>query len=132
MIPRCLICSITEGVGIVGFIGSLLSTMGTLPKYFLEIYIIRYIQWCYIQGNLLSQKKVLVVQSCPTPCKSMDCSPPGSSVHGIFQARILEWLAISFSRGSSWSRDRTRISCTAGRLYHQSHHGSPKNKNYYA
>ena len=40
----------------------------------------------------------------------MDCSPPGSSVHGIFQARILEWVAISFSRGSSQPRDRTRIS----------------------
>ena len=38
-------------------------------------------------------------------------SPPGSSVHGIFQARILEWVAISFSRGSSWSRDRTCITC---------------------
>ena len=37
-----------------------------------------------------------VAQSCPTPCDPMDCSPPGSSVHGIFQARILEWVAISF------------------------------------
>ena len=44
----------------------------------------------------------------------MDCSPPGSSVHGIFQARILEWTAISSSRGSSWHRDGTFISC-AGR-----------------
>ena len=44
---------------------------------------------------------VLVAQSCPTLCNSMDCSLPGSSVHGIFQARILEWVAISFSRGSS-------------------------------
>ena len=47
----------------------------------------------------------------------MDCSPPGSSVHEIFQARILEWGAISFSRGSSQPRDRTRVSCTAGRLF---------------
>ena len=47
----------------------------------------------------------------------MDCSPPGSSVHGILQARILEWVAISFSRGSSQPRDRTQISCIAGRLY---------------
>ena len=45
--------------------------------------------------------EVLVTQSCPTLCNSMDYSPPGSSVHGIFQARILEWVAISFSRGSS-------------------------------
>ena len=41
----------------------------------------------------------------------MDCSPPGSSVHGVSQARILEWVAISFSRGTSWPRDRTRTSC---------------------
>ena len=44
---------------------------------------------------------VLVAQSCPTLCDPMDCNPPGSSVHEIFQARILEWVAISFSRGSS-------------------------------
>ena len=50
-------------------------------------------------------------QSCPTLLNPMDCSPPGSSVHGISRARILEWVAISSSRGSSWLRDRTRISC---------------------
>ena len=44
---------------------------------------------------------VLVAQSCPALCDPMDCSPPGSSVHGILQAEILEWIAISFSRGSS-------------------------------
>ena len=43
----------------------------------------------------------LVTQLCPTFCGPMDCSPPGSSVHGIFQARILEWVVISYSRGSS-------------------------------
>ena len=47
----------------------------------------------------------------------MDCSPPGSSVHGIFQARILEWCAISFSRGSSQPRDQTQVLCTAGRSF---------------
>ena len=47
-----------------------------------------------------SLQKVLVVQSCPTLCDSMDCSPPASSVHGILHTRILEWVAISFSRGS--------------------------------
>ena len=51
--------------------------------------------------NILS---VLVTQSCPTLCHPMDCSPPGSSVHGIFQARILEWVDIPFSRGSSQPR----------------------------
>ena len=46
-------------------------------------------------------------QSCSTLCQTMDCSPPGSSVHGILQARILEWVAISSSRGSRWIRDHT-------------------------
>ena len=53
-----------------------------------------------------SVKSVLVAQSCPTLCNSRDGSPPGSSVHGILQARIMEWVA--FSRGSSWLRDKTR------------------------
>ena len=58
----------------------------------------------------------LVVKSCPTLCDPMDCSPPSSSVHGILQARILEWLAVSFSRGSSQPRDRTHVAyiCQAG------------------
>ena len=47
----------------------------------------------------------LVAQSCPTLCDPMDCTLPGSSVHGISQARLLEWVAISFSRGSSWPRN---------------------------
>ena len=47
----------------------------------------------------------------------MDCSPPGSSIHGIFQARILQWVANAFSRGSSGPRDWTRVSCIAGRLF---------------
>ena len=58
-----------------------------------------------------------VAQSCLTLCNCMDCSLPGSSVHGIFQARILEWVAISFSRRSSPPRDRTRVSCIVDRLF---------------
>ena len=65
---------------------------------------------------------VLVAQSCPALCNPMDCSPPGSSIHGILQARILEWVAIPFSRGSSQPKDQTRVSCISciGRqiLYH--------------
>ena len=61
-------------------------------------------------------------QLCPTFCDPMDCSLPGFSVHGISQARILEWVAISFSRGSSWPRDWTCMSwvLSLGRwiLYH--------------
>ena len=45
----------------------------------------------------------------------IDCSLPGSSIHGIFQAIVLEWVAISCSRGSSWPRDQTQVSCIAGR-----------------
>ena len=55
-----------------------------------------------------------VAQSCLTLCDSMDCGPLGSSVPGIFQARILEWGAISYSRGSSPPRDWTQVSCIAG------------------
>ena len=58
-----------------------------------------------------------VTQSCLTLCDPMDCSPPGSSVHGVFQARILEWGAISFSRGSSQPRDQTWVSYMAGRFF---------------
>ena len=61
--------------------------------------------------------KVLVAQSCLTLCDPMDCSLLGSSVQGILQARILEWVAISFSRGSPQPRDRTLVSYTAGRFF---------------
>ena len=61
----------------------------------------------------------LVAQSCPTLCDPMDCSLPGSSVHGILQARILEWFAISSSRGSSQLRDQTQVFCIGRQiLYH--------------
>ena len=60
---------------------------------------------------------VLVAQSCPTLCNPMDCSLPVSSAHGISLARVLEWVAISFSRGSSRPRDRTWVSCIAGRHF---------------
>ena len=69
------------------------------------------------------------LQSCLMLCDPMDCSPPGSSLHGILRARILEQVAIPFSRGSSQSRDETHISCVSciGRqvLYHWHHPGSP-------
>ena len=58
-----------------------------------------------------------VAQSCLTLCNPMDCSPPGSSIHGIFQARILEWVAISFSRRSSRPRDWTPVSHIIGRRF---------------
>lgn len=60
--------------------------------------------------------KVLVAQLCPPLCNLMDCSLPGSSVHGFLQAGRLEWVAIPFFRGSSRPRDRTGVSCIAGRF----------------
>ena len=70
-------------------------------------------------------------QSCLTLWDPMDSSPPGSSVYGIFQARILEWVAISFSKGSFWPRDRIHISwvsCTGWQIpLPLSHLGSPVN-----
>ena len=56
------------------------------------------------------------LHSCLTLCKPMDCGLPGSSVHVIIQARILEWVAISFSRGPSWPRNQIQVSCIAGRF----------------
>ena len=66
-------------------------------------------------------------RKCLSLCDPVDCGPPGSSVHGILQARILEWVAISFSRGSSRPRDQTLVSCISGIgrqvLYHGHHLG---------
>ena len=61
--------------------------------------------------------KLLLAQSCPTLCDPMDCSPSASSVHGILQARILERVVMTFSRGSFQPRNRTRVSCIAGRFF---------------
>ena len=71
-------------------------------------------------SSLYSQKmkvKVLVTQFCPTLYDTMDCSLPGSSVHGILQARILEWVAMPSSRGSSQPRNRTQGSRIAGGFF---------------
>ena len=79
-----------------------------------------------VQGNITC----VHAQSYPTLCDPLDCSPPGSSGHGILQAGILEPVAISFSRGSSWPRDRTRVSCVScvGRQIKEARtHTSPMN-----
>ena len=60
---------------------------------------------------------MLLAQLYLTLCDPVDCSPPGSSVHGILKARILEWVVISFSRGSSQPRDQTQVSYIAGRFF---------------
>ena len=78
--------------------------------------------WTYVVFSTLTVRRVHVCtksfQSCPTLCDPMDHSLPGSSVHGIFQERIPEWVAISYSRVSPWLRDRTCISCSVGNSYH--------------
>ena len=80
----------------------------------------------YEPNHLLPVRRA---QSCPTRCDPMDRSPPGFSVHGILLARILEWVAVPSSKGSSRPRDRTRVSyvfCTRRRaLYRWCHLGSP-------
>ena len=62
-------------------------------------------------------KRVFVAQLCPTLCDPIDCSLLGSCVHGVLQARVLEWVAMPFSRGSSRLRDRPQVSNTAGRFF---------------
>ena len=89
----------------------------------------------FLKGSLLS---VLItttlcvytkpLQWCPTLCNPVDHSPPGSSVHGILQARLLECVALPFSRGSSWPRGRAYVSChscTAGRFFTAEPLGKP-------
>ena len=72
-----------------------------------------------VSGVKVKESESEVAQSCPTLCNPMDCSLSGSSVHGIFQARVLEWIAISFSRGSSRPRNRTQVSRIAGRHFYR-------------
>ena len=80
-----------------------------LKKEFAYIYI--HIHTCIGRYHVLCCAKLL--QSCLILCDPMDCSSPGFSVHEILQARIPEWVAISSSRASSWSRNRTHISCAS-------------------
>ena len=71
----------------------------------------------FVQIYFLWKRRCLVAQSGLTLCDPMDCSVPGSSDNGVLQARILEWVAIPFSRGSSQPRDETWVSCIAGRFF---------------
>ena len=64
-----------------------------------------------VRGKVIDMCVCQVLHLCLALCDPVDCSPPGSSVHGILQARLLEWVAKPFSRGSSRPRDRTHISC---------------------
>ena len=72
---------------------------------------------CELNAHCLVSSESEVTQSWPTLCDPTDCSLPGSSVHGIFQARVLEWIAISFSRGSSRPRDWSQVSRIVDRRF---------------
>ena len=93
--------------------------IGIIPSFYFSLNIFSYLK--VQMGGLvgIKRKKKLEQNSNKTQtlCDPMDCSPPGSSVYGISQARILEWVAISFSRGSCGSRDQTQVSCIAGRFF---------------
>ena len=78
-----------------------------------------------MHGGSIGRNSYLVAKLCPALCNNMDCSPPGSSVHGILQDRIPEWIAISSATGSSRPRDQTCISCTAGGFFTSEPPGKP-------
>ena len=82
--------------------------------------------------NDINTYKVLVAQLCLTPYNPMDCSLSDSSVHGISQARIPEWVAIPFSKGSSWPRDQTSFLALQVDFYHLSQPGILIHTNYYS
>ena len=95
-------------------------------KYFAYILLLYYFYyWFSISPTRVKTPKAevlcngggLVAKSCLTHCDPMSCSPPGSSVHWVFQARILEWIAISFSKGSSQNKDQNLVSCIAGGFF---------------
>ena len=73
--------------------------------------------WLFSFPTTIYWKKVKVVQSCPILCDPMDCSLPGFCVHGSLQARILKWVAVPFSRGSSQPRGQTHVFRVAGRFF---------------
>ena len=91
---------------------SLLPSPQTTPLFTFFFFL-----YFYTLGKRERKKESEVSQSCLSLCDPMDYSLPHSSVHGIFQARILEWVAISFCRGSSGPRDRTRLSHIVGRCF---------------
>ena len=100
--------------------GCMSNLLHSILAFFSSISLAQYLS--YIENR---KKENEVAQSCLTLCDPMECSLPGFSIHGIFQARILEWVAISFSRGSSWARDWTQVShIVSRRCYSLSHQGS--------
>ena len=83
--------------------GQLVRSAGTK----LDLWLVPEVESGLVGLNSLPVESDAISQSCPTLCNPLDCNSPGSSVHGISQARILDWVAISFSRRSSWARNQT-------------------------
>ena len=99
-----------------GYIASTPVWQETWERFFKQGNVqIRAAKWRAPNGHTEGESEV--TQSCPTLCDPVDCSLSGSSIHGIFQARVLEWIAISLSKGSSQPRNWTRVSCIAGRRF---------------
>ena len=110
----CTVITITQQIGFFFFL-TRNETSLKLDDPSKSIVNLRVSSWCV---HFMKKKvKVLVTQSCPTLCHPVDGSTPGSSVHRLLQARILEWAAILFSGESSRPRDSTSVSCFAGRFF---------------
>ena len=113
----CIFCAnIVFSLNMVAYLPQCLSSLGRLD--FVSTDFIQIGQIMRIKQNISCRVLRAVVlqcsaQSCPTLCYSMHCRPPGSSVYGIVQARIREWVAISSSRGSSRPKDQIQVSCVS-------------------
>ena len=90
---------------------SLISQIKTHAFLSWALLVFTLVGWTLLRWTISTYIHAKLLRLCLTLCDPMDCSPSGPSVHGILQARILGWVAMSFSRGSSWPRDRTRTSC---------------------
>ena len=119
---RMLICLVTRDDNLITWLRWCLTSLSYITLLFFPLKLMNI--W---KGRSLVGQKFhsgisisdhgLVAKSCPTLCNPMDCSLPGFLVHGIFQGIILEWIAISFCRGFSWSRDQTLVSFLAGSFF---------------
>ena len=105
---QCVSFRAESVVAVQGFVAH---SMCSLPRAEIEP-MSALARWFLIVGGC-----VLVAQLCPTFCDPTYCSPPGFSVHGVLQARILEWIAIHFSRGTSQPGDWTLVSCITGKFF---------------
>ena len=107
--PKSMMCSVSQFLTVTSHL-----TVTILP--FFHGCILLFAPWGLCIVSSLVKVKRKVTQSRPTPCRLMDCNLPVFYVHGIIQVRILEWIAVPFSRESSWPRDQTRVSCIVDRF----------------